>query len=293
MNRTSSSSSLIEPEIVVHAPVPQLDFLKVGKTPEIYSSSRRAPRRSITAKYEGPDPALFGGFSSRRNPRFTSRSMRDLADETPPGEIPPVDGYAQTLERRSKRSKMEQSKLVSEFRQTSAFTDTISEKLQMYDNARRLKVLVHNKDYEDHFIYPLQKRIKEKLATDNYHNYLQKKAIMISNIDRDPVPIHSNPRRLAPVPRMTFSTKGLRDPTLKYLDHREDEKRLLKVVAKANGQKYEEKKVPPPDTMNYKKLEMNCQTRFFFGDDPQANKKGRKAFECWDKSKVGNELDHF
>ncbi|OHT02269.1 hypothetical protein TRFO_30632 [Tritrichomonas foetus] len=286
-----STSNPIAEEVVVHAPVPQLDMLRVGCAPEIFSA-RRAPRRPLTTS-----TVASSGFepetSRRRNPRFSTRSDRDILDETPPGEIPRTPNIAINFERTNKKKKMQQSKLVSEFRQTADFTESMTEKLKAYDNAKRLKTLVHNQDYEDHYIVPLQRRIKEKMATENYHNYLQRKAEMIRNIDRDPVPIHAIPRKLAPIPHMSVSVKGLKDPNLKYIEHQNAEKELERFISKANGEKIKEKKMPPPDTLNYKKLDLQCQTRFFFGKDPQANKKGRKAFECWDTSRVGNELDFF
>lgn len=315
----STTSSTVQSQVVVHAPVPQLDLLRVGCAPEIYSSARRSRNQSArrseissnetsisqptTARIFRNDPygvslvqtqGRMNSARKRANPRFSTRSQRDaIIDETPPGEIPRTSVTTNYRDRLSKRAKMQQSKLVSEFRQTADFTESMEEKLAVYDHAKKLKTIVHNQDYEDHYLIPLQRRIKEKMMPDNYNGYLTRKAEMIMNIDRDPIPINATPRRMYPIPHMNISTKGLKDPSMKYSTQQTEEKNLMKFISKANGETVREMQIPPPDTLNYKKLNLQTQTRFFFGKDPQANKKGRRAFSCWDASKVGNELDYF
>lgn len=318
LNSTENSlkKNIIPSQVFVHAPVPELDLLRVGTTPEIYSS-RRGSQRSTNRTFDDSQ-SLSGSTTTRRifrkdpfgvslvklpetvssarkpNPRFSTKTQREIIlDETIPGDIPRTSVTTSHSARLAKKSKKQQSKLVSEFRQTADFTEAMEEKLQAYDNAKRLKTLVHNQDYEDHFLIPLNKRIKEKMAPENYNTYLQRKAEMIRNIDRDPVPINATPRKLCPVPHMNISTQGLKDPSLKYSEHQAAEKKLSRFIMAANGEKVRELKIPPPDTLNYKKLNLQTQTRFFFGNDPQANKKGRKTFKCWDASDVGNELDYF
>lgn len=315
LNTTNKSS--ISPQVIVHAPVPDLDLLRVGSIPEIYSSRRGSPRSSRSTSFD-ESQSLSGTSTTRRifrqdpfgvslvkipetvssvrrpNPRFSTKTQREIIlDETIPGDIPRTSVTTSHSARLAKKAKKQQSKLISEFRQTADFTDAMEKKLQAYDNAKRLKTIVHNQDYEDHFLKPLNKRIKEKMQTDNYNSYLQRKAEMIRDIDRDPIPINATPRKMYPVPHMSISTQGLKDPSMKYYEQQAAEKKLTRFIMKANGEKVREMKVPPPDTLNYKKLNLQTQTRFFFGNDPQANKKGRKTFKCWDASDVGNELDYF
>ena len=314
---SSTNKSTIQSQVFVHAPVPDLDLLRVGSTPEIYSS-RHGSQRSSRRTSIDDSQSLSGASTTRRifrqdpfgvslvkipetvssvrrpNPRFSTKTQREaILDETIPGDIPRTSVTTSHSARLAKKAKKQQSKLISEFRQTADFTEAMEEKLKAYDNAKRLKTIVHNQDYEDHFLKPLTRRIKDKMAPDNYNQYLQRKEEMIRDIDRDPVPINATPRKMCPVPHMCISTQGLKDPSLKYYEQQAAEKKLTRFIMKANGEKIRELKIPPPDTMNYKKLNLQTQTRFFFGNDPQANKKGRKTFKCWDASDVGNELDYF
>lgn len=259
--------------VVQHQEVPELNMLLVGRHPDIYSGAMtarqpvREPMQSSIAKF---------------NPRFRS----DIPNFTP-GDIPRTrsDGVRKSLTK--------QSLLLSQFRKDEEFTETMSRKLNAYSDAHKVKTIVHEADYMDHFYRPLQYRIKEKMTGRNYEEYKKRKEIMIRNMDLHPVPIRS-PRRLPPVPGIKVTEAGLRDPTNKYVEHSVDEVRLSKFINEANGIKTAEKKLPPINTLDYRMYRVHYQTRFFFGkDEVHGNKTGRKVYPGSEKSRVGQILDFY
>lgn len=271
------SGRQVKDEIVPHHEVSELNLLLCGRHPDIYSA-RNAPVKPIFAPTE---------VSAIPNPRFSPVPSRPI-DETPPGQIPRTarPNYA------NNRSLYKQSKLLSQVKEDQTFTESLSNKITAYDSAARMKTSVLAKDYEDHYYIPLQYRIKDKMTPKGYKLYQNKKQKLINYMDQHQVPIRS-PRKLPAVPHITYSTEGLRDPTYKYIEHQKQEEELEKVVLEANGEKIIPKQKPPVNTLDYKMFSVQYQTRFFFGNDPQGNKTGRKVYAGTGASRVGNVLDEF
>lgn len=269
-----SENRMIGETVIQHQELPELNMLLIGRHPDIYSGAMTA-RQPVREPLQGSVP--------RMNPRF----KRDAPDFTP-GDIPRTargDG--------TRKSLTKQSALLSQFRRDEEFADTMTQKLSAYSDAHKVKTIVHEADYMDHFYRPLQYRIKEKMMGQNYENYKKQKELMIRHMDLHPVPIRS-PRKLPPVPGIKVSEVGLRDPTNKYVEHAVDEVRLSKFINEANGIKVEEKKLPPINTLDYRMYKVHYQTRFFFGkDEVNGNKTGRRVYPETGRSRVGHVLNFY
>ncbi|OHS98149.1 hypothetical protein TRFO_08991 [Tritrichomonas foetus] len=291
MNASATFKDPPEPsEVVQHVDVPELNLLLCGCHPDIYSA--RPHQRSLfipgnTQSSTALDES-HGSQTARANPHFALYSTT-LKDETPPGEIPKTE----RSENYYKKKQYQTSQFFSRLRQDEEFTKQMSDKLDAYRDCARVKKLVQSQDYEQHYYAPLQYRIKEQFSLKNYKNYLNEKERLIKSMDENPVPIRS-PRKLPPIATIRISTNGLRDTTTKYIEHQREEEKLTRFIKKANGETFCEQKVPPINTLDYHMFEVQKETRFAFGNDPEhGNKSGRRVFEGTGTSRVGGEIDMF
>jgi hypothetical protein len=261
---------------VQHRTLSELQSLLCGRAPEIYSARDR-PRRAPVFVMPPAEP------QSARNPRFSRVSPDWVPGQVPHFRRPDTTATALT----------KQARLISEVRQAEEYTQSMSNTLQAYRNSHQIKAIVHEKDFEDHFYVPLQRRIRNKMVGDNYKQYLVKKDRLIRNMDAHPVPIRSH-RQLPPVPRIEVQETGLHDPKNRYVEHQAIEERLDRVINRANGVVGPEKRTPGTKTLDYKLFSVLGQTKFFFGNDTQQPiHAGVKCFPGSGASRVGKMMDLF
>jgi hypothetical protein len=182
---------------------------------------------------------------------------------------------------------------VTQVKQHQEFASSISDTLQAYENANRVKSTVRHQEFEDRYYIPLQMRIRERMVGKSYEEYLQTKKRLVREMDARPVPIRSA-RRLPPIAQISVSEAGLHDPKNRYLEQAFKQDRLSRIVNEANDIQSPEKKTPGAKSLDSRALEVLHQTRFFFGTDPEmGNRKGRKVFQRTGRSTVGVELAAF
>jgi hypothetical protein len=253
-------------EVIQHRDLPELNLLLCGRRPSIYSA-RDAPGRSIA-------PPAAPPATSR--PRFAPVSA---------GAVPHAE--------RGPRNLAHQSRLLAQVREDADRVATAESTLRAYAIAHQIKATVHERDFDDHFSIPLQRRIAEQMEERNYRPFVRRKQRLIREMDEHPVPIRS-PRRLPPLARIRVSQHGLRDPKNRYKEQQAIEERLERVVNEANGVQLHQKRMPGVKSLEYRKYSVLSQTRFFFGNDPdRGNRSGRKVFqEPW-MSRVGEAISSF
>jgi hypothetical protein len=184
------------------------------------------------------------------------------------------------------------SRLLSQVRHVQQFSASVGNTLQAYENARRVKVRIREREFEDRYFAPLQIRIRERMIGGRYAQYRTEKDRLISEMDARPVPIHS-PRRLPPIAQIRIPGAGLRDPKNRYREQAAVEEDLSRVVNQANGIAVPKKRTVTKslDARHYALLH---RTRFFFGTDPEcANRFGQKVFPGTGRSTVGEEIEEF
>jgi hypothetical protein len=178
-------------------------------------------------------------------------------------------------------------------RQAGEFTRETSDKVLTYKRGHDLKACVRDRDFTDHYLTPLQLRIREKMQDENYHRYLAEKHRLIQEMDVNPIPIRS-PRPLPPLARIEVSAHGLRDPKDRFFDQQFAEEKLSRILNDANGITTPVKRTPGTKSLDYKQYSILYQTRFFFGADPEkSNRSGARVFEGTGASRVGKVLDSF
>jgi hypothetical protein len=191
------------------------------------------------------------------------------------------------------RNLAHQSRLLAQVREDADRIATAEATLSAYATAHQIKATVHERDFNDHFSIPLQRRIAEQMQDRNYRPFVRRKQRLIRQMDEHPVPIRS-PRRLPPIARMQVSQEGLRDPKNRYREQQAVEERLERVVNEANGVAVQERMTPGVKSLDYRQYSVLYQTRFFFGNDPErGNRSGRKVFQGTGKSTVAGALDSF
>ena len=255
-------------EVVRHSDVPEINTLLVGRNPGIFRA-RPAPL-SARPEYAPVEPPK----------RF---HIREPDFQAPKSARPDFT---------SRVAAAKQAKLLAQVKGAEELTQSLETTLAAYENAHRVKAIVHERDYMNHYYRPLQMRIKEKMTGEKYREYKRRQEEMIRYMDEHPVPIQS-PGRLPPVPGIKVNQRGLRDPTNKYMERQSEEERLTRFIDQANGVCSGKKKLPPIDTLDYKALEARHHTRFFFGTDVEHAKSGRRFFPGRTASKVGEQLDWF
>jgi hypothetical protein len=268
----ASRSDVESSSVIHHRNLLELNVLLCGPAPEIYSARDRARHPIVTP----PEP------QSARSPRFAG------PPEWAPGRVPYLDRPDA-----SARTLTKQSRLISEVRQAEEYTQSLSDKLDVYGRANQIKGVVHERDFEDHFCVPLQRRIKNQMVGRNYQNFLAQKEMLIHKMDARPVPIRS-PRPPHAVPRIEVSDRGLHDPKNRFIEHQAIEERLDRVINRANGIFIPEKKPLTTKTLDYKRFAVLAQTKFFFGNDPDRPfHAGVKCFPGTATSRVPRVMDWF
>lgn len=266
---------------IVSADVPHLQLCLDPRPPRVFSA-RRAPRAS-----NGPvEPAPR--TSQGNNPRFKRTAIAPNFGEVEPGEIP----YRSRPNTTSDMKKLsEQSMFMSRIKADEGFISGMEAKLQAYANCAEMKKIVHEQDYIDHFYRPLQYRIKDEMTPRKYRALTARKSRAIQKMDDNPIPIRSN-RKLPKVPCVSVNQKGLKDPTYRYIQHREKERRLEEFIARSNGVPITVTKTPKK-MLDYAQYDVERHTRFFYGRTEEADRVGRKCFEQHNASKVDRATDMF
>lgn len=253
-------------EVVRHSDVPEINMLLVGRNPDIFKA--RPNPQSARPAYAPVEPS----------PRF---AIHEPEFESPKTARPDFN-----------RNSLRQAKLLSQVKSDEEFTKSLETTLAAYENAHRVKAIVHERDYMSHYYRPLQMRIKEQMVGRNYRNYKQRQSEIIRKMDEHPIAIQSPEKPIQP-PGIRVNQRGLRDPTNKFAERQQEEERLTRFINEANGITSGRRKLPPLATLDYKALEARHHTRFFFGTDESQVKSGRRFFPGRGVSKVGEVLDYF
>ena len=265
---------------IVSAEVPHLQLCLDPRPPNVFSA-RRAPRNHN-------EPVAPAKRSQGNNPRFKRTAIATNFEDVEPGEIPYRSRPSTTSDM---RKLSEQSMFMTRVKSDEGFIDAMEQKLQAYENCAAMKKIIHEQDYIDHFYRPLQYRIKEEMTPRKYRALTARKNKAIKKMDEDPIPIRSR-RKLPKVPCVSVSQKGLLDPTYRYIQHRENDRKLEEFIAKSNGAQIEVKKTPKK-TLDYLEYDVHQHTRFFYGRTEEADRVGRKCFPQHNASKVDRALDMF
>jgi hypothetical protein len=253
--------------------------LLIGVHPPVISSTRPAPRPNVAAPGEEPQ---------NRNPRSARRHR--TSSELPAGQIP-YQVYPATGSSVQKLS--QESHLIVQVRADEAFIEEMAAKSNAYARCAAMKRVIHQTDYEDHFYVPLQYRIRDQLTPKKYKQFLEKKKEAIERMDNNPVPIRSN-RELQRIPFISVSKRGLSDPTYKYVEHVEKERKLTNFLARSNAEAPLIRKGKTKDrTLDYGQYELERHTRFYYGQTEEAQKFGKKIFKHHNHSDVDRALDMF
>jgi hypothetical protein len=152
-----------------------------------------------------------------------------------------------------------------------------------------MKRIIRETDYTDHFAWPLQDLILKELSPEKYPDFIMRKNAAIERIDAEPVSAH----RARKAPCVSVSTKGLRDPAYRYREHLEKEQKLSNFLARANGEEIRPPRRQTKRTLDYRRINVQRKTRFYYGATEEADRVGRRAFPQHNRSRVRFVLDNF
>ena len=195
-------------------------------------------------------------------------------------------------EKEKKNELMKRSKITSQIQADHDLTSRIEERLNIYDEVKNIKKEYKGTEFEENYIIPFNNKLKEQIHEENYTNFLKNKNNAIKQADLNPIPIRSS-HNLHPIPYIKVSTKGLKDPNNKYKNKMEKERSLTEIVNNVHGLPNNKKQIPPNSSLNFQKLQLNQQTRFFYGSDIKLIKFGKKQFDGAFKSNILEQINMF
>jgi hypothetical protein len=258
--------------------VAQLQLLLEAHPQRIFSARRSPRRRTSVAPPETP---------TKPNPRSAKRPK--IGSEALPGEIP----YQHASDAYTHVQKLaQQSHLLLRVKGDQATVSAMQDKSIAYARSAAVKRMIHEQEYEDRFYVPLQYRIRDQLTPGKYEDFVDRKNAAIALMDQKPVPVRSG-RPLPKIPIISVSCKGLKDPTFKFIQHQQDERKLSDFLARSNGEQIQKPAKVKERDIDYAGMAYEHQTRFYYGAIREAELVGRKAFAHHNASKVDRALDAF
>ena len=156
---------------------------------------------------------------------------------------------------------------------------------------------MHN-ELEEKYINPLARKLVEKTNGDDYYKYLKAKDRARTALDKTRskpssavsiVISDTSSQDFPEMPMLKYDTHDLVDPINRYEKNNQMEKKLTKIIKRANGECEEPPKLPERDTINLKRWKALSDTRFYSGDTT----KGRKTSPSIFKSTVTECIDNY
>jgi hypothetical protein len=255
-------------------PLARLRIL-VGPNPPAIFAAPRPPRVSVNAPSNQPPQIPNCRFNKHPN--------------VAPGEIPyrprpDTASHVQDL--------AEQSHVLSLVKAEQSIVADMQAKMDAYAQCAAVKRAIQHQDYEDHFDLPLHARIREQLDPRSHKAFLKRRKEAIEAMDQKPIPVRSH-RRPPKIPSLSVSRKGLQDPTYKYIRHREAERQIVDVLARAQGEDVRRTPKKKEPRLDYQQIDIEHHTRFYFGTSEDANQVGKKVFACHNRSEVARAVDMY